>query len=402
MPDINALYPQPPAPASGLLNGDPMKNVGVFHAINQNALLLKQMPALAQQSAAALQGQNISNATAQLEQDAMQTKIIAAQLSALDPAKATPDLIHNHTVSLSRAFPNITTSKINTIADIALNDPQGLKHGLATLRNIGLSSDSASARVTGAPSPDGAATTVPLATANYSGTTSTAPSGSIATSLPPGEAGVLEQSSNRASQLQSTAATTGQYHADLENLKQDSNILDNLGGPTFDVEKKLNQLSTRLGGIGVTMSPEQLKAGESFDKIASQISRQQGQFFGDTDATRNMSVGANPSTSQSAYGREGIIDMLQGNQDAIDRVRDLWLSARANGAPANSHDVFMNKISKEIDPRVFQFNRMSRENQQIFLHHLNPEDIGDFESKYQMSINNGWVKPLKKVANASK
>jgi hypothetical protein len=111
-------------------------------------------------------------------------------------------------------------------------------------------------------------------------------------------------------------------------------------------------------------------------------------------------VGANPSTSMSAYGREGVIDMLHGNQDAIDRARNIWLDARAKGAPANSYDVFMNQLSQKLDPRVFQFNRLSRVNQQKFLSQMDPDDLSDFEQKYQTAIASKWVKPLKQAPNA--
>jgi hypothetical protein len=215
------------------------------------------------------------------------------------------------------------------------------------------------------------------------------------TGLAPGEQGLAESTSGRAARLQSTAATSPQYHADLDNLKQESKVLDNLGGPTFETEKKLNQLATRLGGFGITMTPDQLKAGESFDKIANQISLNQSQMFHGSDAGLHTVVGANPSSSMSKFGREGVIDMLQGNQDAIDITRKAWLKARANGAPASSYDLFAEQMGNQIDPRVFQFNRLSRDNQQKFLSQMGPQQVGEFEQKYKTAIGNKWVKPLK-------
>ena len=93
-------------------------------------------------------------------------------------------------------------------------------------------------------------------------------------------------------------------------------MLDNLGGPTIDVERKLNALTQRIAGFGITMTPDQMKAGGQFAKIANQMSLNQGANLGDTDASRNMAVHANPSQEMSRYGRDGVIDMLQGNQDA--------------------------------------------------------------------------------------
>ncbi len=221
------------------------------------------------------------------------------------------------------------------------------------------------------------------------------PPGSIVSAPAPGEIDLAAAPAKRADQLQATASTSQQYHADLENLRQDSAVMGNLGGPTQEVEKKLNQLSTRIAGFGVTMTPEQLRASESFDKIANQIALNQGKMLGGTDATRSMSVGATPNSGMSRYGRDGVIDMLQGNQDAVDRARKLWLQARANGAPASSHDLFMDRLGDELDPRVFQFNRLSRDNQQKFLSQMDPSDLKEFERKYRAAIEKKWVKPLK-------
>src|SRR5258708_18178084 len=49
----------------------------------------------------------------------------------------------------------------------------------------------------------------------------------------------------------------------------------------------------------------------------------------------------------SKFGREGVIDMLQGNQDAIDVTRKAWLKARALGAPAGSYDQFAETMGQK-------------------------------------------------------
>lgn len=338
-------------------------------------------------------GTAIANRTAQFEQHAKQQEFVANSFSMIDPEHPTEEQVHNWTVMMKRNNPTVPSALINSYAQTALSDPAGLAHGVGVMKNMALGASGTSNRVAGPPdAATGAPTTISTGQANLS------PQG-IKTALPPGEGTVMEGSAARAERLQSTASTAPQYHADLENLKQDSKVLENLGGPTFEVEKKLNQLTSRIGGFGVTMTPEQLKAGESFDKIANQISTSQaGNLGAATDAGRHMVVGANPSTSMSAFGREGVIDMLQGNQDAIDTTRKLWMDARAKGVPANSYDSFVHTLSQTMDPRVFQFNRLSRANQQTFLHQLGPAELPEFERKYQAAIDNKWVKPLKKAA----
>lgn len=336
-------------------------------------------------------GKAIVNRTQQFEQQAKQQEFVANSFSLIDPEKPTEEQVHNWTVMMKRNNPTVPSAVINGMAQTALTDPQGLAHGVGVMKNMALGASGTSGRVAGPPdAATGAPTTISTGQANLS------PAG-IKTALPPGEGTVLEGASARAERLQSTASTAPQYHADLENLKQDSKVLGNIGGPTVSFEKSLNQTMTRLGLPGITMTPEQLKATESFDKIANQISTSQaGNLGAATDAGRHMVVGANPSTSMSAYGREGVIDMLQGNQDAIDTTRKLWMDARAKGVPANTYDNFVHNLSQSLDPRVFQFNRLSRENQQTFLHQLSPEDLPNFEAKYKLAIENKWVKPLKK------
>lgn len=413
--NVNSLYPQP-TQNTGF---DPSKVLGIVGQINQNNLFQKEfaakqavgeaaqgaigpdgtyspsanMNALSSNPAAAFGAPEaitgvIAKQGAQLEQNQAQVQHAAGVYGAISNIeKPTASDVHKATALIASSNPNIPAPLINQMAQTILADPLGIKHGAATLQNIAIGPSGTSGRVAAPPAPGGAPQSQSVGAANYRGTTSTG--------LPPGEEGLLGAPTERAARLQASASTSPQYHADLDNLKQDSKILDNLGGPTFETEKKLNQLSSRLAGIGITMTPDQLKAGESFDKIANQISLNQSQLFHGSDAGLHTVVGANPSSSMSKYGREGVIDMLQGNQDAIDITRKAWLKARANGAPASSYDQFAETIGQELDPRVFQFNRLSRDNQQKFLSQMEPEDVGPFEEKYKSAVARKWVKPLK-------
>ena len=397
MPDVS-IYPSgsafPQAAPQNNLASDPLRLIGALNALQEFQLRNKQFPALAQQPAATLQGSNIANVTAEMQQQDAARKTIAAAygtgLSGFD--KPSADDVHSLTAYIARSYPEIAVkypTLINATADAILKHPQGIRTGAALLLNTTLSPEAASERVTAPPGPSGEPRTQPLGSANIAGAQ---PVGQA-----PGEADIQTQSAARASKLQATAGTTAQYHADLDNLRQESKVLENLGGPSFEVEKKLNQLSHRIGGFGVTMTADQLKAGESFDKIANQISLNQSSYFHGSDASLHTVVGANPSTSMSAYGREGVIDMLQGNQDAIDVSRKLWLDARRKGAPASSYDDFVDQLSKTLDPRTFQFNRLSRENQQKFLSQMDAGEIADFEQRYRDAMARGWVRAPKKA-----
>lgn len=399
MPDVSSLYPQAPQQQQGLLSGDPTKVIGLVNALNQNRLFQEQFPALAQQPAAALRGQEISNQTGLQDQQNQARRAVSGFISGSLAGNPNPsrDDVHNAKALAARTFPDVALKypdMIPAVGDVVLKHPKGIRAGVGVLTNSQLTPEGQSLDVTAPPGPGGAPRVMKLPATNVG-------DGTRETGLAPGEEALISSPAARAERLQGTSSTSPQYHADLENLKQDSKVLDNLGGPTFEVEKKLNQLTSRLGGFGVTMTPEQLKAGESFDKIANQISTSQaGNLGAATDAGRHMVVGANPSTSMSSYGREGVIDMLHGNQDAIDRSRKNWLKARANGAKVGSFDQFMDIAGEQIDPRVFQYNRMSGPNQHKFLDNMGDADYKEFQTRYKDALDKNWVKEPKKVENA--
>ena len=145
-----------------------------------------------------------------------------------------------------------------------------------------------------------------------------------------------------------------------------------------------------------TLTPDQLQSAEEFDKLSNTIALNQGKALGGTDAARVLSVGATPGTSMSRLGREGVVSLLEGNQDYIDKAREQWLEARASGTPASRHDEFMHSFGKNFDVRVFQFNKLDRENKQKYLHTLAPSEIPAFEQSYKNAAAHGWVEPLTK------
>lgn len=448
MADINALYPQPPAQAQNILT-DPSKALGLLGQVNaltlqgqqiranqgvedlykgaigpdgtpDNALVMSRAPATGIKSPEivtslqAQEGQRIANTTNQFGLLAGQNKYV---MDAIGTAASNPNITKDKVVDLvTRAArnSNIPSRMFNSWLNAAPNDPAKLKEFLVQTGNAAIGSAPTSGRVEG-PIVEGVPQRLSQGQANYAtvGVGPTDPNAPIqpksVTTVPvrpgygvelaPGEKTLMEGPAKRADALQSTAATSPQYHADLDNLKQDSKVLGNLAGPTIETEKKLNQFSQRLkSGFGITMAPDELRAAESFDKIANQIAQNQIKVMSDSGLA--TSANANPSIQMSKLGRDGVIDMLQGNQDAIDTARKEWLKARKLGAPAASHDNFMQDLTNGgLDVRVFQFNRLNRDAQQKFLQEMDAADIPSFEQKYRGAIQRGWVKPLKAPSN---
>lgn len=410
------LYPQPPSGQGAL--SDPTRVIDLMGAIMRNEQMRRDLAgraALGQAYQGAITPDNnfdlpsfigsirsnpdaawmageaiphgLAIAKSQAETIFSQNQAATNLLGSL-PKNATDEQIRQVQTSLSRIFKGQNIPLVEMWADYIKGLRGKAREDAITLAQTqSIGARGGAELVEAPPTGSGALAKQPLTQRLFAG-------GTQAISQPPGEAESQAAAAAGAAELESTGRTTAQYHADLENLRQLNKDIP-LAGPTAEWEKKINQVGSRLG-IGVTMTRDQLAKAEEFDKIANQVSLNQSRLFHGSDAGLHTVVAANPNIGMSRYGREGVIDMLQGNQDALDRTRQMWLEARKRGAPANSYNQFVNEAAKSIDPRVFQFNRMSRENQQKFLGDMDSADLPEFEAKYQEAIRRGWVKSLKR------
>lgn len=340
---------------------------------------------------------------AQFDLDSARNQFLIDGLGSMaDDPKLSRDKVISGMVTIARNL-RIPAAQVNGYLDNLPKNIDALRADLIQKRNMAIGSAGAATPTDTGLTPEGATITAPRGQYNYRTAASSGggtggagagagSAGGLPSALPPGQKELLESSALRAAALQATASTSPQMQADLENLKTESRTLDKVGGPTFEAEKKLNQVASRFG-FSLTMTPEQLASGEAFDKTVNQISLRQGQMFGGTDASRSMTLGGTPSTSMSKYGREGVIDLALGNQDAIDTAREEWFKSK--GKTAQDFDSFMHDMGKRLDPRLFQFNRLSRENQQKLLHTMTRSEALDFEDKYTAAAHRGWVKELK-------
>src|SRR5882757_6321074 len=105
MPEGNALsglYPQPPAQSQNIAN-DPAKVIGIVNALNQNKMFNATFPALSQQPQANLEGTQIANTSAQLEQHAKQQSFLIDSLGSLaDDPKLNYDKVRNTAAMFAR------------------------------------------------------------------------------------------------------------------------------------------------------------------------------------------------------------------------------------------------------------------------------------------------------------
>jgi hypothetical protein len=133
--------------------------------------------------------------------------------------------------------------------------------------------------------------------------------------------------------------------------------------------------------FGVT--PDSLAANESFDKFANQLANAQG---AGSDARMAVNQGANPSSHLTPAGADSIIRQLIGNSD--------YLAARAKLAASYPDQTdrpgFEASIASNLDPRVFQYSRMTPEQKGTFLTSMKSGKAA-FKKAYGWASQNGLL-----------
>lgn len=435
MPDAYDLYPKSPAPAANALT-NPVAAIGLLNAINQNRLQSQEIFArdsaadvykgavgpdgvidnplvmkrlgmgaggyLAPQLATNLQSQEqqrLATETARIQQGEVSRGIINSIFGSLnpdaDPRSARAALLRQSTMFPPEVLPSRAIN--GAMREFERLDPAGRRRFIVDAQRQGIGGTGLAEPTPLGVAPTGAqrvgprgqfleetAPDTPAAAVPGGGATG---SRSLPATLAPGESKLMEDSAARFSALKSTAGSSPQIHADFSNLLHDSRILGNFSGPTVEIEKRLNTLAQRLGvKEGFTLGSDKLAAAESFDKIVSQLaSNQQKQM---SDAGLNISQAMNPSLAMSQVGREGVINMLRGNQDAVDRIRTEASKAKI---PAGQYDQWMQTFGPQLDVRVFQFNRMNKDQKQKFLDTMAPEVAKEFATTYNSAAKKGWL-----------
>ena len=152
--------------------------------------------------------------------------------------------------------------------------------------------------------------------------------------------------------LAQTADQVPTRKAALDNMLSDLQTLNT--GPGADWEKTANALSSRLTGLGITMSPDQIAKQESFAKLSKQIALAQTSALGaGTDEKLTTALGANPNTDLSKLGNTQIVGMLKGNEDAIALKNLSWQQYQATHGP-QSYGQFSTQFNHTFDPRALQ------------------------------------------------
>ncbi len=425
MPDINALYPQPPS--GGLANMGIGQVVDVASGLN--ALEARQRELAANKAlGAAVTGAPLTSsgvADPAAAWSAFRASPGAAYGPvALDAATRMQDLsraqaelalkqrgyIEDRLGSVA-TDPTLTKQKATSIALDVLHGagvpsafiqqyihdmPAGgdaLRTYLGNLRSIAQGSAQGAARQTAPPVPGTLEPTqAPLSSFNYPqpgggmpGQTTVGPAPGAAES----KKTMAETGAGVAARLLSSASSIPEQRTQLDLMRADLATAGRTMGPTQAYETAANIVADRVLGITPTMTRQEIAAAQSFDKIAKNLALAQAGAYHASDESTRTAMGANPNSSLAGYSSEGIIDMLHGNYDAQDMKANEWTRASAAGVPDDQYFKWERQFNKDADPRVFQFMRMNPEQQGILLKSI--KDKGSFEKHLLEAHGRGWI-----------
>lgn len=382
MADVNALYPQPAPVAPGLMSGDPSKIIGLVGALNQNALFQKQFPALAEQPAAALEGQRIANTTAQLEQDSKRNGFIVDSLGSLaDDPKLNVDKVRNVAVTMARNL-KIPGAVVNSWIDNLPKDPAKLRDSLIQMRNMAIGSAGVAGRVSAPPTEAGAPQTAPLGAANYAGT---APIG-----LSPKETASQTQTGAGAGSAVNEARVHGlNFTQQVFPLEQAIPALETLGKTgTGPGTEEFNHIKSFLQSAGIPgFDANKIKDFDEAKKYLTDFVNQNGNSG--TNDKLAASFAGNPSVNIS---NAAAVDVAK-SALALRRMKQAQLVAFENsGKPEQDFPKEAGKWAREHDPRAYGFDLMTPEARKKVLESLPAAKRELFMLDVQDALKNGIIK----------
>jgi hypothetical protein len=175
-------------------------------------------------------------------------------------------------------------------------------------------------------------------------------------------------------------------------------------GASSAVLNHLHQLAVNWGihppGIDVTNAAA---SQDSFNKVTSQLSAaQMGVLGGPSDARQDLSQHMNPSGQNTKEGNERVIDMLIGNQNAIQTMTNEWVGSRQSPAQFDRwrieefnapHDFTSEgkTYSGRFDPRVFWMANMTLPEQQQYLQTFKGTAATQLQDNIRYGVSKGWV-----------
>ena len=377
MADVSALYPQPAKPPDTL--GDLSKVLSVVGAANQNALFQRQFPALAEQPAAVLQGQQIANTTAQFEQQAKQQGFLINSLGTLaDLPKPTLRDVDNFMVRAARNT-NIPSGMLTSWRSSLPSEPGKLKEALTTFRNMAIGSAGLSEPTTAGITPEGAARSgtrgqfnyqaqgVPMAPGAAPGVRPPNAPG-IQTELPPAARAAAAVTGTGAGEALATARNQSiAYPNQVFPLEQAIDDLEKLGtkgtGPGSETLNHIKSFALTMGVPGV--DEKEVATYDKAKKYLTDFVNQTGNSS--TNDKLAAAFAGNPSTNISNAAAKDVAKAAL----ALRRSQELRTRAfEESGLPETDYAKFAGKWNREHDVRVYGWDLMTADQRKKILKEL--------------------------------
>jgi hypothetical protein len=192
---------------------------------------------------------------------------------------------------------------------------------------------------------------------------------------------------NQGVDLQKTADTMPDVKSMLGNMAGD--LKDFTSGPGSHSWKNFRAGAIRMG---VPVDENTVASQENFTKLATQMAQRQFSILGHgSDQTLQSAMNANPNEAISKLGNQRIIEMLKGNADAITFKNKLWQSWLAANHGSDTYGQFSNSFNKHFDPRAFQFQYMSPDEQGKAISGMSPAEVSKFRDDYNFAVAAGGI-----------
>jgi hypothetical protein len=260
-------------------------------------------------------------------------------------------------------------------------------------------------KATGQPSPLGTGRINPpsalLNPANAPAATPAVPSAAPTASSPaPAGGGIVmgpgpaEQAAQTASGTQSATAFQGIADQGVKGQSQNA-ILGNMladskqftTGPLADRIKAFTSFATTYApktAAAFGVKPESVAANESFNKLAAQLADAQG---AGSDSRLAVNIDANPHVQMAPASVDLVIRQLQGNADYA-QVRAKLAASYPDKSDQAGFDA---DLRQKLDPRAFQYARMTPEQRKTYADSLSTQDKETVRSSYNYAHKAGLL-----------
>jgi hypothetical protein len=443
MADVNSLYPAPPQQNQSLLSGDPTKLLGLVGQLNQNALFQQTFKArkaiggayqgaigedgsidqqklmqgikdnpdagfmAGEASAGALdrQGKQISNTSAQLDQNAKQNAFLVDSLGSLaDDPKLNYDKVRNVAVTYARNL-KLPGEMVNGWLSGLPKETTKLRESLIQMRNLATGSSNLSTPTAIGITPQNAPVTGTRGQFNYGsagGDGAGSPTGrgpGIVTAPAPGVAEAQARTDvGSADAYIGASQAAGKYGQRVNPLRQAIPILEKMKetdiGPTSERWNDIKSTAVSLGaGKLAGIDPEQIKDYNELKKYFNQYTSQAAATMGPkTNDGLATAVTSNPNVHMDKLSALELSKVALG-VERMQQAGVLEFNSKVDRGEATpgGFNKFMVDWGTKQDPRAFVYDLMSKEQQEKLKKTLPPAELNKIRNGMNIADRHGLL-----------